>query len=338
MATWADKWNNKKYIFWIALVLSFFIGFRHKSVGIDTNNYYNSFHALNSFSSANMYNDPGFYKVAYLLMKIKKDPYFPICVYSTISVFIMVYRLWDYRKTSSYNFAVLRYVSLFYFYEMNCMRQFFSMAIVFYGIKFLESREYNKFVIFVLIASYFHIAALTSLIYLALEKLRWKNLDRKQKNIINLMYIFSPLAIFYVLNTTGDRVNPYFNTTSAISNYLSYFLKVSLFIAFIVISQSEYEKEKRTENGLIEYSNRKMQFIYYFIGMTLTGFGFVWAQFERIGYFYYIFAPNYVGIVTKSKRYRALIIVIVLSIIIRAFYLSNITNSMGQMPFKFNWE
>ena len=130
IATWADKWNNKKYIFWIAAVLSFFIGFRHKSVGIDTDNYYKAFQSLTSFASAERYNDSGFYKIAFLLMKINDNPYFPIFIYSSVAVFIVVYRLWDYRKMSSYNFAVLRYVSLFYFYEMNCMRQFFSMAIV----------------------------------------------------------------------------------------------------------------------------------------------------------------------------------------------------------------
>ena len=43
MAWWADKWNNKKFIFWIALALSLLSGLRNKTVGIDTANYYKMF-------------------------------------------------------------------------------------------------------------------------------------------------------------------------------------------------------------------------------------------------------------------------------------------------------
>lgn len=334
MAWWADKWNNKRYIFWIALALSFFMGFRDKTVGIDTLAYYNLFSSLKTISIANNYSDPGFYKVAYLLMKIKDDPNFPILIYSSISCFLMVYRLWDYRKISSYKYAILRYVSLFYFYSFNCMRQFLAMAIVFYATKFLEERKYYKFLIFVLIASYFHIAALTAVGYIALEKIRWGDMEIKERNIINIMYILAPVAVFYIMNRTSDRVDPYFNTTSSLTNYISFAFKILLFIAFVIINKNDNDIEEHNDLKI----NLRPFLVYYFIGMVLNGLGFVWAQFERIGYFYYIFAPCYAGIVANNKKYKVLFRVLLLFIIFRAFYLNCIINSMGQMPFMFNWE
>lgn len=337
MATWADKWNNKRYIFWIALVLSFFMGFRNKSVGIDTKAYYNMFQSLTDISIANKYNDSGFYKIAYLLMKIKNDPYFPILVYSILSNFLVTYRLWDFRKYSSYNYAILRYVTLFYFYSINCMRQFVSMSLVLYATKYLEEKKYYKYIVLIIIASYFHIAALTAIGYIALEKIRWKNIEIKQRNLINIMYIISPAMIFYILALTRNRLEPYFDKTSLADNYNSFFLKILLFVIYVFIMYFDKNKKVNIYNEE-EVENSKMTLYYYFIGMVLNGFGFIWAQFERIGYYYYIYALPYTGQVAKSKKYKMLFRTIILFIVIRSFYLSCDSNSMGQMPYLFKWE
>lgn len=340
LASQAEKRNNKKYVFWIALALSFISGFRNKSVGIDTSNYYWIFNALSSFASANKYNDPYFYKLAYLLMKIKHDPYFPIMIFSFVSNFLVVYRLWDFRNYSSYKYSILRYITVFYFFSFNCIRQFLAIAIVFWATKYLEKGEYKKYIIFVGVASFVHLAALTALSFIALEVFKWRNLDVKSRNYVKLSIIFLPVYILVSLFISNSRYDSYLSTTSSFDSYTSIIFKVLLFIAVVVFTLIDHNiLDSKEENE--QENQRKLSLVYYFIGLLLTSLGYVYAHFERIGYFFYIYATVYLGIAANEKRYRILFRIIILFIVIRSFYLncSNIAHgSMGQMPYLFKWE
>lgn len=334
LADQAEKRNNKKYVFWIAVILSFFMGFRKKTVGIDSKAYYNMFRwTYNNIAVANSYNDPYFYRITRLIMKIKNDPYFVFLVIAIVTNFLSVYRLWDYRKLTSFKYSVLRYYTLFYAYQSNCMRQFLAMAIVFYGTRYLEKKDYTRFLVFVGIASICHLAALTSIGYIALEKIKWKDLDKRSKNFVNVSYLLSPIIVALVLYVSNSRAEQYFNSTSQLtSGYLSYALKIILFFAYIYINFNNNIEEA------LEIPNIRMIFVYYSVGMILTGFGFRYAQFERIGYFYYIYAGTYVGFVANEKYYRTVHRMIILFIVIRSFYNLCGNNAMGQMPYLFNWE
>ena len=334
LADQAEKRNNKKYVFWIALILSFFMGFRNKTVGIDSRAYYNMFNATyQNISVANSYNDPYFYRITRMIMKIKNDPYFVFLVIAIVTNFLAIYRLWDFRKMSSFKYSFLRYYTLFYAYQSNCMRQFIAMAIVFYGTRYLEKKDYIRFLVFVGIASVCHLASITAIGYIALEKFRWKDLDRKSMNFINASYLLSPLVLYFVLNTTSDRTENYLNSTSSLtSGYVSYILKIVLFFIFV------YLNIRNNKEAIENNQNIKLLLMYYFIGMLLNGLGFRYAQFERIGYFYYIYAGVYAGYVANEKYYRSVYRLIVLFIVIRSFYLLCGNNAMGQMPYLFNWE
>ena len=334
LAEQAEEKNNKKYIFWIAVILSFFMGFRNKTVGIDSKAYYNMFNNVyQNIAIASEYNDPGFYRITRIIMKIRNDPYFVFLVIAIVTNFLVVYRLWDFKELSSFKYSLMRYYTLFYAYQANCMRQFVSMAIVFYGTRYLEKKDYTKFLIFVAIASVCHLAAITSIGYIALEKIRWTDLDKRSKNYINASLLLSPITLVLVLYASSDRTERYFNTASQqTSGYLSYALKIVLFIIFVYLNYKNYLDD------LVKYPNIRMIMIYYSIGMFLTGFGFKYAQFERIGYFYYMYSGVYVGYVANEKYYRTVYRLIIIFIVIRSFYLLCANNSMAQMPYLFNWE
>lgn len=340
LASQAEKRNNKKYVFWIALALSFISGFRKRTVGIDTSNYYWMFNALSSFADANKYNDPYFYKLAYLLMKIKHDPYFPIMIFSFVSNFLVIYRLWDFRNYSSYKYAVLRHITLFYFFSFNCIRQFLAIAIVFWSTKYLEKGEYRKYTIYVIAASFIHLASLTALSFLALEIFKWKNLDDHSKNYVKLSFILLPAYIFISLFLSSDRYDTYLSTSASLDSYTSIIFKVILFIVVVVFTLIDHNIFDAKEENEQE-NQRKLALIYYLIGLLLTSLGYIYAHFERIGYFFYIYATVYLGIAANEKRYRILFRIIIMFIIIRAFYLncsSIARGSMGQMPYLFRWE
>ena len=338
MAWWADKWNNKRYIFWIALALTLVSGLRKNTVGIDTRNYYNMFNSLTSISSAGKgWNDPYFYKMVYLLMKIKHDPYFVILVISAISNFLMVYRLWDYRKFSSYKYAVMRYITLFYFFSFNCMRQFLAMAIVFWATKYLEEQDYIKFSLYVIGSAFIHVASLTALAFIILDAFKWNSLDKKSKNIIRLSVLLLPVYIAISLNVSSGRQDQYLSSTSALSDYSSLLLKVLLFIAVVITTLKDHNIFDLTVLDKNE-NIRRNSLLFYLIGLLLTGLGYRFNHFERIGYFFYIYATSYLGIAANEKKYKLIFRLVILFIVIRAFYLNCLGDSMGQMPYLFKWE
>lgn len=333
----AEKRNNKKLIFLIALALSVIGGLRHLTVGIDTNTYYWAFEINNSFKKSLNYNDPMFYVLGYLLKRIYNDPYFPIFVISSISYTLVTYRLWDFNHISSYKYSILRFIGLFFFYSFNCMRQFFSMAIVFYGTKYIEQKKYNKFLLFVGIASLFHVAALTSVAYLLFEKIRWKELNRKQKNLVNISFLLSPIIITVILNMSYDRFERYFLRASGNELYYSFILKIILFALYYLIVRKSHKNDICINNNISVFGFDSIC-LYYFVGMMITGLGYIWYFVERIGYYYYLFSMPYIGMIAKEKKYRILFRIIILIILIRSFYNNIYQNSTGQLPYMFNWE
>lgn len=330
LASQAYKRNNTKLVFLIALLLSLVMGLREKTVGVDTINYYNLFGSIRSISQARKQNDPIFYIIAYLLMKIKDDPYFPIFVFSTAINFLCVYRLWEYREFSSFKYSLLRYVSIFFLFAMNCMRQFLSISIVFWATRYLDKKEYDKYLIFVGIASTIHIASLVGASFIILDSLQWNNLSRKQKNLVNLSILGLPAYYLISRRLASGRYEHYF-TNVTITGWQSLIIKVALLVAVILV---EYNDNKKSDK---KYAI-SMTYVYYFIGLLAIFLGVYYRFMERIGYYFYIYSTVYTGIAAREKKYRLLVRVFILFIVIRAYYLNCYSDSMGQMPYLFNWE
>lgn len=331
LANKAEKRNNKRILFFIALLLSLVSGLRKWTVGIDTQNYYWTFNSIQDLSSCFEYNDPLFYVYSYLLMKINNDAYFPIMVWSIVSNYLVIYRLWDFKNISSYKYSVLRYITIFFLFSFNCMRQFVSIAIVFYATSYVEKGNYKKFLFFVLIASTFHISSLLAAIYVLLEAFNWKKLTRKQKNYISASVLLLPLYALITYYSASGRYERYLMGIT-MSSFNSLLIK---FILLIVVIMFYYSSKK----FFADNNRRLIQiFLFYAIGLIGNAFGTFYRFMERTGYYFYIYATVYTGVAANYKRYAWLFRIIILIIILRAFMTNIQTNSMGQMPYLFNWE
>lgn len=326
----AEKHNNKKLVFVIALLLTLVMGLRKNTVGIDTNNYYWMFYGLKSINDARQYSDPLFYVYAYFLMKIVDDPYFVFLVFSAITNFLVIYRLWDYKDISSFKYSVLRYITIFFFFAFNCMRQFLSVAIVFYGTKYVKEGKYGKLLIYVALASTIHIASLVSSFYIIIDRIRKKELTIRQRNFTTIAVLMIPLYFLLTLFLANNRYDRYFANLQ-VNNLTSTIVKLVIFIiaCFFFYSEGKFKKK--------DY-NFSLSLLYYFLGIIFVWIGGFYQFTERIGYYFYIYATVYLGIVANEKRYRMLFRIIILFIVIRSFYLNCSSNSMGQIPYLFNWE
>lgn len=329
LADKAKKTNNKKYVFYIALLLGLVMGFRKNTVGFDTINYYNMFKGIRTIRAARNQNDPFFYICAILLMKIIDDPYFPIFVFSMASNFLVVYRLWDFKDISEYKYSILRYFTIFYFFSFNCMRQFLSVAIAFYGTRYLDEGNYKKYLIYVFVASLFHLSAIVGVMFFLVEFKKWKELDKKQKNFISAYFLMLPIYVGLMFYFSSGRYERYFNSSTFV-NFNSNIIKLLLFVVvmFFFLRNKEYSKNEKV----------RFIFIYYFIGIMINLLGTFYKFMERLGYYFYIYGTVYTGTVAKYKRYMLLFRIIILIILFRSFILNLQNNSMGQMPFFFKWD
>lgn len=334
----AEKRNNKKYVFLIALMLSLLSGLRKNTVGIDTMNYYWMFDGMESIGDAFDYNDPYFYVVAFIIKRINGDPYLPITVFSFITNFLVVYRLWDFKDISVFRYSVLRYITIFFFFSFNCMRQFLAVAIVFWATRFIDKKNYVMFLILVAIASTMHIASIISYVFVIFDCFNWKELNRNQRFLVATAIMCLPLVYFVSQRLAGERVQTYFNET--ISNpWLSFVVKVSLilFVVIFVINNGKFYPKITT---YLKNSKKEIisPIVFYVFGLLFVMLGNYYQFTERIGYYFYIYGTVYVGMAANGKKYKYLARFIVLFIVIRAFLINCSGNSMGQMPYLFNWE
>lgn len=156
----AKRINNNIFLFLSFLEIVFISGFR-ESVGGDTEYYIDLFKTISNlpFDQAINYGlEKGFLIFCFLLSRITRNPQILILA-SSILINGLVF---DYIRKNSKNvwLSVYLYITLLYFFNsMNLMRFALSIAILLQSIKYIERRNFLKFLFWVILASSFHFSA-----------------------------------------------------------------------------------------------------------------------------------------------------------------------------------
>ena len=156
------KTNNNKYGKYVYILLFFVSAFRF-DVGFDFMMYWDVLTVTN-IDFEKFHN--GNYELGnILLFKISRLTGFPQLFFIFTS-FIIIYLVYETLKSYSSDFAIstMFFLSLpiFFFNSLGIVRQFVAIAIVFYGVRYLLTKEYIKFAIIIIIASLFHKSAIVS--------------------------------------------------------------------------------------------------------------------------------------------------------------------------------
>lgn len=329
LAHTSEKYNNIKPLILIIVLLSLVSGMRGYSVGFDTRNYANYFELIARGDSNLAFGLEGTYKQLCLYVsKIWNNPTSMFLLCAIITNAMVILRLWDFREKGSISWMVLTYYTMFYFSTMNIMRQMCAVAIIFYATRFIQAKKYFKYLLFLGIAFIFHNSALIGAIFLATEVLLWKYLNKKQRIIIALMIILSPLGISYVyLSGVFDRYSHYFNAT-AVNIGLMLFLKLIVFL----LTAIDIHNKKNNEQIFDDYKFKSVR-IYYFIGIIITGTGYFYSVLQRIGLPFYIFETVYWGIAVKTCTNKGIYKSFILAIMSYVFILNLISNGHGVIPY-----
>lgn len=328
--------NNKKNknfaLILLILILTFVSGFRSYNVGIDTMGYVQTtFIPLiyGQFSLA--YGEIGFKALSKLILILTNNNI--QCVIFILSLIInslIILRIWDFRITINFPFAIFIYFSSFYAMSMNIVPQFISIAIIFYGTRYLDKNEYTKYLIYIVVATLFHATAPIGIILLIIRNFFIKDIQRKNRNIYILIMTLMPIMIYfgykYLMKYTkfSNYIDTYFY--SSINQFGFMVLIKLLFLVYIYMFFRKYIKEV----NLKFYSQLLFT---YFIGVSLLSLGYMFAYMDRIALLFMLYEP-----IVASQKYRRTTINIIVRFVfivlaIYTFYAELSGNGNGIMPY-----
>lgn len=340
LATKAVHHNDKRQIKLIVVILSLVSGLRAYSVGIDTQNYVRIFENIAAGKFVYAYGvEESFKYICYVLMLVCKSPTWMFSVLALVTNGLIVYRLWECRDFADFKFSFICYYVVFYFMTMNICRQFVATAIVFWATRYIFSKKYWKFIVFVFLSALIHTSSLVGMIFLAFEVFYWKDLNSKQRVFIIFGVMITPVGVWGLFNAMS-RYNDLFvsnNGSLGIMLLLKFFVfSLSLLITKKVIGGDGNDKELMTTRYRF-----KTVSTWYLTGIILTSLGYFFSFVDRIGIVFYLFEGIHIGKTIKNTRNisnRQCFIFIEMAILIYYFIASLLQGSQGAVPYLFVWQ
>ena len=330
--------NKKRSLFVFlqgAVILALLAGFRDKSVGIDSESYVNIFNLISSNRWGLIYGlENTFISICAFLLKLNNSYTFLFVVFAFITNILFFYRFWDFKEDVSLCVVVAIYYISFYFLSYNIMRQMIAVSIVFYFSRFIRKRHYFIFIVGVLLACLFHKSAILAIILLLLEVPQWNRLNKSQKIILILTFLFSPLIIPYVIEAY-NKYSHYFNDINWNIGFMT-IIKIVLFLytSFIVKKKIAIESNDR---GAVKSEMYTFSSIcnYYFIGLIFSSLGYVFNFMDRLGLYFVCYETIYMGYI--CRRLKRAPVQIYLLLFTYIFVVGLISGGQGQNPYIFIW-
>lgn len=343
--------SGQVLVFLIILILTFVAGFRGISVGIDTKRYIEVIE--NIYSMIGTYRikptEMGYVNYVIFLTSLIKSPQIVLIVSALITNALIVIRLWSFRKQISFSFSIFLYTSLYFVMTLNTMRQWISIAIIFFSIKFLFKEKYLNFILITLIASTFHTTSLIALLLIPVFIFYKSKYSQKSKKQLFLSILFSPVLItvsFLFLKTTSavTQYDHYFRDPE-FDFSLSWFFRV-LLVLFIYIFIHPKNNSDKVENVDFKEKNYLYKNIDFYqiirsitaIGLLIRSIGLFFEYTARAGLYYSFFEIVLFSFVIKSKKYGILLRLLLIAFGVLNFYLIMKDSGYGQMPYIPFWK
>lgn len=217
---------------YILIILSCLSGLRY-GVGTDFFSYRAVY--IDAFKS-NISDDRDFgYLILNRLVHIISDnPQWIFIITSLIINALIIYIIK--KKSKMFEISVYLYItSYMYFSTFNAIRQWLSAAILFFGVKYMFSRDFKKYIIVVLIASTVHQTALIMLLFYFLCNGKFKSMKNIILTIIGIsIYIFyMPFVNILMKSMEGSKISNDYSSALGIAGQGANILK--FFVALVPV-------------------------------------------------------------------------------------------------------
>lgn len=327
-------------LFFSCLVLWIVAAFRNESVGADHLNYRETFLWVlhipwEELSDIGVLS--GFIKMEYgylvfnkLLTYISKNTQIITIVSSAFIIVGFGRYIYRYSKIPWLSIFLLICMG-YYTQSLNVIRQYMAIVIVLNSIKYIEERRFWRFLMVVVIASFFH---KTACFFLPVYPIARLKLDRK--------FLFWAVAGMIFLSTLGNFV---LMKLAELGGFAGYIIKnvqgegkgMLIFLALIVVGAFLIQKKTEREEPV-------MDLFYHIVFMALI-FQVLGLQFNMLGrlLLYYsiniiIFIPNVLATI-KSKDVRLMAACSVCGFALFFFYVFCLKNDTSAvLPYVFYWE
>lgn len=164
----ADKKNSRFLLVILILLLSCVIGFRYY-VGKDFGNYVNAYQIISKQSSIvqarKWYTiEESYYYLSFISKALMGNFQFIFIFYGFFTTLFFMLGIWYFRREINVDWAMMYYLTTFFFGIFNTIRQFLAMAIVFFAFRYVIEKKWIRYFIAVGIAALFHNSAIVAVI------------------------------------------------------------------------------------------------------------------------------------------------------------------------------
>lgn len=311
--------NHKRFVvFFIALILSYFSGFRD-GLGHDYNNYKFVIEEVGrNFRTL----EPGYT----LLVKLASSQYFS---YTSFFVFFAFFTnfliIYSYSKYRLFYLSIIAYVlfSVLYFGSFNLVRQFFAAAILLFASKYVVEGFFFRYLFMVLIASLFHFSAI---FLLGLYFLRGKKLELAPACVVLGLCVIVPYIIdlkgLIVSLLSGVGYDHYLSADESFNfGLLHLYFNILFFYMMIIIDKARM--------------NLKDRYIVWMFFLCLIFYNLmpVYFYFYRVSIYFLVYFPLFLILPVYLRFQKAHIVLsIVASVAIFIYFIYSSKDNLKVVP------
>ena len=159
---------NRFWLFLSFIVLVLLASFRYET-GTDFTTYESLYHDLNEIDTFEKFfkqlpvTEPGFILLNLMTKAIFNNSQMIFALSAFLMLVFFYFAMSRYAEKNSIMLAVVIFVGFFFAQSLNIMRQIIAIAIVFYATQYLFQKKYRLAVLWLLIATSFHVSALVVL-------------------------------------------------------------------------------------------------------------------------------------------------------------------------------
>jgi len=338
---------SRKFDLFILFVLSLiplvFIGAIRVGIGKDYSDYLSSYiyyQAQPFFDSIFHSNEPGMvflYKISGYIFLGSDFGFFALSVFVTVLFVFLSLRY--YCNNLSMSFGLYIFLMLFFIESFNLVAQMISVSIVLFAYKYIIEKKPIKYVLFIALATAFHLSAAITIIYLFFifysSKKKYVVLEHIFDYLYIILIVLSPLYIG-ILFDVAEKI-PLFSSyfQGAVINFNGYGIGFMIdILPILLIMTVFFVYRKKINLG----SNIKI-----LIYILLTSFPLrLFAYYYYWGYrlFYYpafleiIIIPYIIGSIQKKRSRQIITLCFILIYLFYFIYNYLICNSGPAYPWK----
>lgn len=309
---------NRVSIFAIFLIL-FALSACRQNVGNDYAKYVEFMHLVNS--NAYVPTEAGFNLLVKIIYGISgfENYLLVFAVYAFVTVYLFL--LGSYEQSDDFPMTYFLFMALgYYFQAFSTVRYYLALALAFYSMKFVVEKQWGRFILLVILGSFFHKSLLVVLPLYFLASITWKKWQLAIMGLFCTTFLF--LQDWYLKIVVF--LYPTYEDTEYLEGGTSY-INILRCLAVLVLSLIYYRKTIRR--------NRRLQFYFYLnLGALVL---YVFCSFlpiiSRIGYYltvsHILFLPALIK-ETENEKMRKLLklAVIAAAILYFAVFMSRAYN------------